>query len=102
MSGGLLGRPVTPFSPSPPQAGFRPDPALLIQRPAPPDPRLDHFQPRYLRISRMTSHTTMSSPYSASAQGGLHRLSITHNSDLFGGKRDRQNVESKESLVIHC
>ena len=30
------------------------------------------------------------------------KLSITHNSDLFGGKRDRQNVESKESLVIHC
>jgi len=29
-------------------------------------------------------------------------LSITHNSALFGEKRHRWNVESEESLVIHC
>jgi hypothetical protein len=29
-------------------------------------------------------------------------LSITHSSGLFGGSRHRRNIESKESLVIHC
>jgi hypothetical protein len=33
---------------------------------------------------------------------GLARLSITHNSDLLEGGRSTGNLESKESLVIHC
>jgi hypothetical protein len=30
------------------------------------------------------------------------RLSITHKSEPFEGQRQRRNVESEESLVIHC
>jgi hypothetical protein len=45
---------------------------------------------------------TPTAPMAIGRTAPIIRLSITHNSGFFGGSRHRRNIESKESLVIHC
>lgn len=67
-------------SPTPgaePQA-LKHDLQLLRCHPTPPAPCLDDFKRPGLRTVRMTVHTHCSQATDSAAQGGPHRLSVTH------------------------